>query len=256
MKKSALAVIVLLIAAAAIAQAAAPELVLVPIVVNKIHGAHSSLWSSELRVHNSSDSLVSFAAHSCTLGFCTFLEVPAHGSAIPLVAAPGDVAEYPGVFLQVDPSDLSALTFSLRVFDESRSSENWGSALPVVRWNSVRPSTLRFLGVPATAEFRSLVRVYALTRTPGPVTVSYFNDELPGSGPLLQESARIEIYFRDEGYAQIPVPEPSFWPGVGLLRIEVAADDATLPIWGFVSVTNNDTQAVAFVTSPQLDPPD
>lgn len=175
---------------------------------------------------------------------------------MPVVAAPGDVEEYPGLFLQVDASDLSALTFSLRVFDESRSTQNWGTALPVVRWNSVRPRTLRFLGIPATAEFRSLVRVYALTRTPGPVTVSYFDDELPGSGPLVQERARIVIFFSDEGYAQIPVPEASFWPGVNLLRIEVAADDATLPIWGFVSITNNDTQAVTFVTSPQLEAPD
>ncbi|MGK2859395.1 MAG: hypothetical protein ACSLFQ_19510 [Thermoanaerobaculia bacterium] len=242
--------LVLALSAEVSAQDSQTELVLIPLLVARAAGAYGSLWISEIRIHNSSEEDISFGEQACTLGFCSFYEVPAKTTAEPLVPVQEFPRLYPGTYLYFARAELDSLTFSARVFDESRTDGNWGVTLPTVRWSEVRPQVLRFPAVTASPKFRLTLRLYSLSARAREVTVRYFNDERVGEAALAEQRVTLRAQYINETYAEIPVVSPPAATGVERIRIEVVADDPGLAVWGMLSITNNETQSVSIQTAP------
>lgn len=238
------------LAPVALAQQPKGELVLVPLLLAKVPGAHGSVWSSELRINNSSSQKIAFGELACTFGTCAINDVPALGSGEPLVANPGYPRPYPGTFLVFDKTEIPFLTFSARVYDESRIAQDWGASLPIVLWSKVTPQTLRFPGIPLSSQFRHTLRVYAVSERSPSVTVSYFNDELPASTSIAVQRISLHTFYFTEAYFETSLTDPSAFPSVERIRIEIVADDPELPIWGMVSTTSNESQAVTIHSAP------
>ncbi|HEX3070803.1 MAG TPA: hypothetical protein VHX14_19695, partial [Thermoanaerobaculia bacterium] len=128
----------------------------------------------------------------------------------------------------------------------------YGVEIPVVS-DLDYAATLRLVGIPTDARFRSTLRVYAYDAGNfGPVTLRVRDN---ADGTLL---ATVPVALRaapqgGEGLfpaaAQLSL-DPIIAPlrSHALLRIDIADSDAIRPVWGFVSITNNQTQEITLVT--------
>ena len=152
----------------------------------------------------------------------------------------------------------TALRFSLRVRDLSRSDETWGTELPVVHERDFA-QRVQLFDVPLQARFRQNLRIYALpqgTTCCTGVTVRFYAID---TNALLHETAATLV--RPPGGGGSPEfpsqPETVELSGLGNIaalsghdRVRVEVDGGSRLIWAYVSVTNNETQDVT-VVSPQ-----
>lgn len=150
-----------------------------------------------------------------------------------------------------------AVRFSMRVRDRSRQDQTWGTELPIVRERDFA-TRVQLFDVPLQPRFRQVLRVYALPEgraTGNEITVRFFDVQ---TGTLLLTRA-VTLRPPDHSYGapELPVQpetvEIDFLGGIPELaghdRVRVELE-STRRIWGYVSVTNNETQHVT-VVSPQ-----
>ena len=236
------------------AQEVEVEKILLPIALRQpIPGAYGSLWKTELWVRNDGQNPVEIVT-DCQVGGC-----------VPYLMPPG-VAERelgiiyprsdqpPGVFLLADPRYAGDLQISLRIRDLSRQELTWGTELPVVRSTDLRVGKLGFLDVPLEARFRQMLRLYSMAAEPIPVTVSFF--EIPwrtlAPQPALATRALTiapSASGNFPGYVELPDFASTIPELIGKERVYVEIrSDSALPFWGFISVTNNETQHVTTIT--------
>jgi IPT/TIG domain len=148
----------------------------------------------------------------------------------------------PGKFVYV-PVTSATPEFNLRVFDESRSAFNFGTELPVVFERRFSTAPFKLLGVPLDPRFRKTLRLYATGETTAAVRIGdvVHNVHIAAGRNLF-----------DPAYAQFI----EFPVGEGTVDITVAPSTITVPfpgasaplVWGFISVTNNDTQLITTIT--------
>ena len=153
----------------------------------------------------------------------------------------------PGRFVYVPKENLRSLAANLRAADTSRAAHNFGTELPIVREGDFAEDVIVLNGVPTDPRFRNTLRVYAASGTAVFIEI----ESVPGS-------IRLDLRKND--------PEDPFEPaygvftafpvGLGQVRVTITGQTAfgpsppiyLAPIWGFISVTNNDTQMITTIT--------
>lgn len=223
------------------------ERVLFPVVYAG-PGANGAEWDTEIIVRN--DAPVPVETQPL---FRSFI-LPVY-TAIP----PGERVPFPsaaiagGSFLYVPRGLEKHLAYSAHAIDRSRSTKDRGTEIPVIRASDTS-SVLRIVNVPLGPDFRAMLRVYDFDSAERDLSVTL---RRPGAPSI---STRVTL----RGAIQC-VTEPCLQPGPTWAAVDLATIagstsgvfDITIEqffesprLWGFVSVTNNETQ---FVTtySPQ-----
>jgi len=139
----------------------------------------------------------------------------------------------------------------VRVHDTSRDASGFGVEVPAVS-DLDFAATVRLPGIPTDSRFRATLRVYAYDATNfGPVTLRV-RDNADGTLLATVTVALAADRLDPESFpasAQVsldPIIEPL--RSHARLRIDISDSDAVRPIWGFVSITNNQTQEITLVT--------
>lgn len=237
------------------------ERVLVPVVLTgQLPGANGSVWETRLSIANPGTArvVVEGIDPGCNFGLCledgAVVEPGSTIFPIPLVTE-GALA----LLLRVGEGG-DDLTIQLRVQDVSRQAETWGTIIPVVRERDAFTGKFNLVDIPVDqARSRSLLRVYSFSNdVEGAVFVRIFKiypgvtlplqgtipDVLLGEHTLQLPRGQSST---TPGYAQLPLWLLAEVPDGTRLRIEVSPLTGG-PIWGFVSVTNNQTQHVTAIS--------
>jgi hypothetical protein len=254
------------------------EQILVPIAPTgraAVPGAFGSSWETDLTIANGGDAPVT--VFGLPTPICPVLCPAAPPDPIPpkatIFASTERCSAAAGLILIADRSTADDLFFTLRSHDTSRDDRAWGSIVPVVRTRDRFSRPFSIVDVPIDGRFRPLLRLYATNgAAPASVRVRFFAED-PASAFLGIARADVLISevtpvfatgtapfcpaYAEVALSQVPslVPLPSAFPNANRIRIEVvpALDPLILPIdtaqqyWGFVSVTNNDTQEVSII---------
>jgi hypothetical protein len=243
---------VLLFAAPLFAEA---ERVLLPIYSPPVFGAHGSHFVTELFIGNHGETPVTIRnLETACRTTCPGIPLPEG----PFELAPGQQLTpndlvpggNPGRFLILDGNDIDAVSMNLRVRNISENAVDYGTEIPVVGESEFRINEIVFYGVPSHPRFRNMLRIYSIAPVDVLVTIEHesIHDPLPlrvrlNAGTNVLDPA----YGVFTAFPQLPgdltvriVADPDF---VSLLPIEI-------PLWAFISVTNNTTNAIS-VISPQ-----
>jgi hypothetical protein len=243
---------------------------LVPITSRNQPGAHGSLWSSELVLHNRS--AVGLWLETVRCSPSTACPPPAiyvePGQTRVVTELDSGVSE--GRFLSV-PRPLSThVDFQLRARDLSRENEGWGAEVPVVPQDAFRAPDgsgadfeIRLLNIPVDPRYRVTLRVYSEQTDP----TFGFNVELrthaQSDGRLLEmrlihlpPMAAMLAQTGVPAYAQLdPFTEVVRASGEERVVLKLVPQSLIFvtpptypPIWAFASITNNVTQEVTVVT--------
>jgi hypothetical protein len=229
------------------------ERILIP-VASSGPGANAARFETEILITNASDETVPVTGAAVPQGILI--------SPIPIPAvAPHttgtftdtlfQMAGHAGAFIYVPARLAGDVITKVRVHDTSRDASAYGVEIPVVS-DLDFAATVRLVGIPTDARFRSTLRVYAYdARSFGAVTLRVRDDAdgtllatvpvalnaVPSQEEILPASAQLSL-------DSIIAPLRSH----ARLRIDIADSDTIRPIWGFVSITNNQTQEITLVT--------
>jgi hypothetical protein len=145
----------------------------------------------------------------------------------------------------------SSLDFGSRIRDTSRQAQTAGTEVRVARERDFR-GQLRFLNVPGDSRYRVMVRLWSLGDFPqfivnidlatpqvAPISVT----KIPGTSMWFGSADITSLVAKGNGNPTSVMVYPS---GYG----SIFASQLFPPIWGMLSITNNDTQQVT-VVSPQ-----
>jgi hypothetical protein len=261
----------MLTAATPVTDPAAFERILLPVLTPPVHGALGSEFTTELIVINKDQSkeIELFGLSLKCAGVCppvdpltTPVEVGREFQQI----EPRDIFPdgNPGRFIYVPAADVEKLAMNLRVADVSRSTLNFGTELPIVRSRDFTLEDIVLPAVPVTPLFRNTLRVYAAQ--PTTVTVFLFGPVPPASPQIawpepITLHLRAGVNFYDPAYAttsDFPAYNSVNAPHIGNVLITQSPEKftcpqctpttPTVPIWAFMSITNNVTQNITTVT--------
>jgi len=146
----------------------------------------------------------------------------------------------PAVFIDVPSALADDVAFRMRVHDEAHDAESAGIEIPGIPDSAFAPSTI-VAGVPTDARFRTMLRLYADSAADQVATLS-LRDESTGA---LLDRRPVSLSLGSASapaYAQVAL-DPIILPLAPAhpVRAEIAA---SVPVWAFVSITNNVTQQV------------
>lgn len=145
-----------------------------------------------------------------------------------------------GMFLQIPRSVFEGVTVTTHVHDKTHDAENLGVDVPSVPETQFRRAVV-LNGIPNDARYRLLLRVYGYPGTYA-VTVRVRDD----SFNQMLTSQNLTLAGSDVAYLQMPITAPSTSP---VLRVEVTTTQPSdPPIWAFITLTNNATEAVTTIT--------
>lgn len=229
------------------------ERILLPIFLDPIHGQFGSEFVTSFSVQLQRGEV----ARLFGLRFACRFFCPPDIGAVPLSVSrqfprlSGDSVVRngnPGRFLFVPKDEVQNLAMNLRVFDRSRSAQNFGTELPIVRESRFTEgyTTLTLVDVPTDARFRNTLRIYAT----GPANV-IVRVEAPTISPVDHE---VELQPGGNVFEPATATFSTFPTGVGpaTVTISIPTPPITPPpaprMWAFVAVTNNDTQMITTVT--------
>lgn len=223
------------------------ERVLLPIYVEPTPGAHSSLWVSDLWVHNANDSYAQIFP-----GAADWPGVAPQTTIRPLVP-PRRVGFLPGLFIWIRTTQPTGVYFNLRIRDVSREVQNSGTEIPVIREGEFRTGRINLVNIPLRDGFRQMLRMFQVLNTgdaPGHLRVRFFRvtgDGAPDAPPFREEVVTLSgTPPYDPGYAQLnDLGTHTEAPAV---RIEIEPLSPGVRYWAFVSVVNNETQQLTTVT--------
>lgn len=240
MMRCTLAVAALLFAAPLLAQ---DERLLLPIFTPPVVGAFGAEFHTDLTVGNLGKTVLSLSglAYDCEV----IISCPPTPDRIDMqperVLRSQELVHNggPGRFVFLEKEDLSRLTMSLRVFEVTRDGLNLGTEMPIVRESEFVNDRIVFPRVPIFPWYRSALRVYAAS--PVDVLVK------AGSQPAVRLHLSGAVDPFDPAYAVL-----TDFKGVGFARVTVEVDEQNsetpVPIWAFITVTNNQTQAITTIT--------
>jgi IPT/TIG domain len=233
------------------------EAILLPIPVapdTPIAGANGSRWTSELWVANSGTRPVEyFASPDCVLlcPTCCMGDQP-----LPNLAAGASQRSAPAearlMYMQRGGDDL--LTFALRVRDVSRTTENAGTDIPVVRESAFRTTPIELVNVPIDSRSRTALRVYDTdARSDSTATLRIYSMTGTDAVAATQLTLPKPAVTTPQGFVQVPgygyIPDlKAAFPQLADGRYRVEVTPAGFRGWAFAASTNNDTQLVTTVT--------
>ena len=165
-----------------------------------------------------------------------------------------DAQNFMGAFIDVPARMARDVITKVRVHDTSRDASAFGVEIPVVS-DLDFAATVRLAGIPTDAQFRCTLRVYAYdSRNFGPVTLRV-RDNADGTLLATVPVALKAPDLRTEAADLFPAAAQLSLDAIiaplrshPRLRIDISDSDAVRLIWGFVSITNNQTQEITLVT--------
>jgi hypothetical protein len=147
-----------------------------------------------------------------------------------------------GFVLRIPRDQAPYVAFGLRARDVSRVEEGYGTEIPVVRERDLfldAPFTM--LEVPVEQGYRVKVRVYAYdTPSTGNVRVAQGHSSFTYAISFTRVCAASGCHWYSE--SDLPTEDSDG------LRADVTVEVYDVPAWGFITVTNNETQQVTVVT--------
>jgi hypothetical protein len=151
-----------------------------------------------------------------------------------------DCSQSTGRVLWVRKGTSGSLAANLRVADLSREATSHGTEIPVVRQANFTTQKIALLGVPVDPNFRSTLRIYSLVPTTDPVNIS-----INGLGRQIFLTPGRDIF--EPAFAAVNDLVLSGLPS-DQFTIRVVILPTTVPLWAFISVTNNTTQQITTIT--------
>jgi hypothetical protein len=236
--------------------------VLVPLVSHGLHGAHGSVWDSELYVFNASQQLLRMLGateDSPILPIeASVLVDPRETRQVVLTPREPGVD---GAFLWVPNTHTGEAKFSLRVRDTSQNATSFGDEVPVVSAGQFAAEYLTLVDIPVDPKYRATLRIYGFTPAWMSVLVTIFREgsDVPLSVLELQVNGIMTTdyvpFLPHPAYRAIdPLTDAVRTAAAGgRVRIEIwNYSSITSPpppgFWAFVSLTNNETNQVTIVT--------
>lgn len=219
--------------------------VLFPIFARPVHGRFDTEFVTTARVM-AKESPVSLWGVDLNCSLIDPPQVPTNPIFIgPETVLMTDCSETVGHLFWVEKGRSDDLAANLRVTDVSRNATDHGVEIPVVRRADFNDRSIVLLGIPIEPGFRNMLRIYALHAGIGYVNVT-IGSELR-QVPLVPGGSDYE-----PAYAEVSdFPAPSEGASTIAVRVEVPRLGVFLPampIWAFVSVTNNKTQQITTIT--------
>jgi len=159
-------------------------------------------------------------------------------------SAPASIFQFdgdPGRIVFVPKGAFDRIAASLRVADLSRSTQSFGTRIPIVPEREFRSDFLALVDIPMSANFRNTLRIYSLDpQTSVHLRVINYNSTAIESERDFDLRDAVDMFH--PAYAQLSDFVPS-----GRARIEIEPRTPGKRIWAFVTVTNNDTQQITVV---------
>ena len=222
------------------------ERILVPLLTPPVQGAFGSEFHTELRAHNASNSdvWVTGIARICIISPC-----PLPSTVIGPGADLGDfeLSGTPGRFLYVPVAQAPYLSFNLRVRDVTRQALNFGTEIPVVHERELSGDAITLLGVPTDPRYRNTLRIYGSQQT-------FLNVRFTDGVESFDRGITLQAgrHSFEPAYAMIG-DFPVFASGAQTITVKIEAPPTLgplppVPVWAFISVTNNETQVITTIT--------
>jgi len=237
------------------ALAADYERVLLPVFLHGVEqGAFGSQWVTELSIHNSGSQSVHLDPPYCPTLISPCVPLPIHPGVVWSFgknSAPETPFFSKSSFVYVPASAVNDIHFNLVAKDISRIDDTFGTEVPVVRASDFRTTTISLLNIPVQPPYRSTLRLYHAARTATSVRVRIFapNGQSIGDREVFLTASDYGFLERPllPGYAEIgDLLDTARHAGIENVRVQIDPHD--VPVWGFISVTNNITQQVTLVT--------
>jgi hypothetical protein len=227
-------------------------------------GAFGSIWVTELAIANTADVPITVFGFSTPCGFeCTTVPAPIPPRTTIFTGEIDNCVPSHAHILITDRTSADNIFLTLRTHDRSRDDKAWGSIVPVLRERDRFTTAFSIVNVPVGPRFRALLRLYAmnasaaagvrvrfLTVDPNPTHVgpdALISEVTPAfSSPGPQSSLTF-----CPAYAEIPLSSQPSLLSASQIRLEIVPNGSSAPAqqyWGFVSVTNNDTQEVSIIS--------
>jgi hypothetical protein len=253
-----LAIVLLFISTAVFANPSGHLSVLVPINPGSAPGAFGTQWTTKLWITN-------LSPVDATVVCDNFPDCPVvkTNSTASLDLPPYANAPHPGFFVTIPvPFPLQIgqqnVWMSLRTFDSSTAPKSAGVEIPLVRIQDFTKNRIALPSVPANDHSRSRLRIYGIGN--GQVNVRVVglttNQELMntavsltgGDTPTKNFFGVPEVKF--PSYAEVALPD--FSASDSMVRVEIAPAGDLLT-WGFVSVTDDQSQQFTIVSPSQTE---
>jgi hypothetical protein len=157
-----------------------------------------------------------------------------------------------GAALLLPRADADDVSIAIRIRDTSRVSEGYGTEIPVVREEDMAYNEpLTMLDVPLETRYREKLRVYAFLPD---VLVSEARVQFVARGGDAQPGLHVLQLRRDCAacpdmplYGELDLPATTT---LGRIDVRIDGPEEALT-WGFITITNNDTQQVTTVAPQQ-----
>lgn len=221
------------------------EKVLIPIAFSG-PGAFGSQWVTEVSVRNDEPfDIIPWRPFFTSVNFLPGAALTAQASGRPQ-----------GTIVYLPRIGDENVHFNVLVRDTTRENDDWGTQIPVLREDELKPGPKELLNVPIDPRYRLTLRLYSLSPAPTFAKVTMYTMTIAGG--LLHE--RI-VPLNSAEPCQPNVPCTSDHPAFamvgdlptnfgGLSTVGIQIDGIGQPVWGFLTVTNNETQRVT-VISPE-----
>jgi hypothetical protein len=230
------------------------ERILVPLLIPPVAGAFGAIFETSLTLSTKRpETMVN--VHGLRMD-CLNLPCPwdradtvevGHGEA----RIRSDALKYdgtPGRFLYVRRDDAFEIAAHLRVRDVTRTALNLGTELPLVRASEFNEDRLYFENELPSNRYRTSLRIYAPAITGAHVLVEHLDGTVTDHAVDVNATGTT-IYDPAYGYF-------GDFPEEGWLSITVVADrppfgspmPPEVPVWAFVTLTNNETQMITTIT--------
>jgi len=137
-----------------------------------------------------------------------------------------------------------SLAFASRIRDTSRQSQTAGTEVPVVRERDFR-NQLRFLNIPVDPRYRVMLRLWSLSDS------GQFSVIVDSTPAQFQGLTVAKIPGTSMSFGSMDVTSLLAKAGNNPTNLTVVTSSSLAippPIWGMVSITNNDTQQVTIVS--------
>lgn len=241
------------------------ERILLPVVFPPTPGAHGSIWATEIWSRNESDVSMILSRYNAQCHILCPPEpwiVPPRSSRSLLPFEPPSAQT--GFLLYVPLPQRDEVSFSLRAFDSSREALNFGTEIPVVREFDFFRGRFVLPDIPIEPEARITLRIYDAASfsgdgvrvwiypASGRSVVEQFDLELAPPSP--SESARpfrpaqVQLHDLSGQFPSLRAFERIRIEIEPLPQIDLERPDHPRLLWGFVTLTNNETQRITTVT--------
>lgn len=214
--------------------------VLVPVLADRLSGANSSLWVTDVWLSNTTDCPLVFLLAPCTVSCCCAeLNTYAAQSMSAL-----QLDQPHGQWFSIPVDD--ALQFQARLRDLSRTSSSAGVEFPIVRDTDFRDHQVNLLGVPRDPRFRVTLRLYGMSAGTAlrveimdPFGTVIASQAVPLDPPVEVFGGTIPAYAQLSLAPGLTNEEPT--------RIRITGHTTGARFWAFASVTNNESSEVTIV---------